>query len=173
MWRVFWVVAWYDVGMDVALVLGLVERGWSVMPIGRRKVPLVPWRALQSRRAGVRRVREWWRRFDCPNAGVVTGRVSGLVVVDCDDADALRRVQQLGMPDTFTVRTARGWHFYLQHPEGVVVRNSAGGVAPGVDVRGEGGFVVAPGSRHASGAVYEVVRDVQLAACPAWVFGGV
>ena len=158
--------------MDVLCVLQLQGRGWSVMPISRRKIPLVPWRALQSRRAGVRRVREWWRRFDAPNAGIVTGRVSGLVVVDCDDEDALRVVRELGVGETFTVRTARGWHLYFQHPGGVV-RNSCGRIAPGVDVRGDGGFVVAPGSRHASGAVYEVVRDVPLAACPAWIGGGV
>lgn len=156
--------------MDVCQVLQLQARGWSVMPIGRRKIPLVPWRALQSRPAGARRVRDWWRRFDAPNAGIVTGSVSGLVVVDCDDDAARAACIARGLPDTFTVRTARGWHYYFAAPDAVVVRNSSGRVARGVDVRGEGGYVVAPGSRHASGALYVVANDAPLAQCPAWVY---
>lgn len=152
------------------MAVELVGRGWSVMPISRKKVPLVPWRRLQSRRAGARRVREWWARFDQPNAGIVTGRVSGLVVIDCDDDAALQVVRELGVADTFTVRTARGWHLYFQHP-GELVRNSCGSIARGVDVRGDGGYVVAPGSRHASGALYTVVNDVPLASCPDWLIG--
>jgi hypothetical protein len=155
--------------MDVRQVLELSSRGWSIMPIGRKKIPLVPWRRLQSRRAGDRRLREWWRRFDSPNAGIVTGSVSGLVVVDCDDDAARARCVELGLPATFTVRTARGWHFYYALPDDEIVRNSSGRFGDGVDVRGEGGYVVAPGSRHASGAVYTVENDAQLAAAPQWL----
>lgn len=157
-------------GMDIGSVIQFQARGWSVMPIGRSKVPLVPWRALQSRPAGVRRLRDWWRRFDAPNAGIVTGRVSGIVVVDCDDAAACELVEQLGVPETYTVRTSRGRHYYFQLPDGVMVRNSSGRIGMGVDVRGEGGYVVAAGSRHRSGAVYVVERDAPLAECPRWVY---
>lgn len=155
--------------MDSRQVLELVDRGWSVMPISRKKIPLVPWRRLQSHRAGRRRVREWWSRFGNPDAGVITGLVSGIVVVDCDTPTALEYCRELGYGETFAVRTGRGFHLYFEAPD-ELVRNSVGRIAPGVDVRGEGGYVVAPGSRHASGAVYEVVSDTPLAACPAWVY---
>ena len=59
------------------------------------------------------------------------------------------------LPDTVSLRTGgRGQHFYFQHP-GVPIPNYAGKLGPGLDVRGEGGYVVAPPSIHLSGKPYE------------------
>ena len=131
-------------------------RGWSVIPIEPRgKRPrLASWKPYQERRATAAEIREWWR--ECPNAnvGIVTGAVSGLVVVDSDGPagiDSLSRLPGLGKK-TPTAITGKGMHVYLRHP-GVKILNSVRRF-PGIDLRGDGGYVVAPPSTHESGTVY-------------------
>ena len=101
----------------------------------------------------------WWTRWPDANVGVATG--GGLVVIDVDprhggddSLDDLRA--RLGAyPDTVEAITgSRGRHIYLRAPEGAEIRNSAGQLAPGVDVRAENGYVVAAPSNHASGGSY-------------------
>lgn len=104
-------------------------------------------------------IRAWWRQWPNANIGIATG--AGLVVVDIDphhggseSLDALR--EELGAwPDTVECLTGgSGRHIYFYDPSGAKVRNSVGTLAAGVDVRGEGGYVVAPPSIHASGRCY-------------------
>lgn len=104
-----------------------------------------------------RQIEEWWRKWPGANIGIATGVVSGLVVPDIDGEEGLALLKSLvarhgPLPRTPTVKTARGWHFYFALPaSGVSIPCSAGG---GLDVRGDGGYVVAPPSVHASGHVY-------------------
>ena len=72
-----------------------------------------------------------------------------------------------GAPRTLTVRTSRGFHVFFACD--VEIPNSAGRLAPGVDVRGEGGYVVAPPSIHPSGAVYRIARNLPVADAPRWL----
>jgi len=104
-------------------------------------------------------VRIWWSQWPDAHIGVATG--AGLVVIDIDPRhggddgfDDLRG--RLGaLPDTVEAITGSGGrHIYLALPEGVTVRNSASTLAPGVDVRGDGGYVVAPPSGHVCGKAY-------------------
>lgn len=104
-------------------------------------------------------IRAWWTEWPDANVGIATGR--GLIVVDIDpkhggDAGMEDLLARLGkLPDTVECLTGGGGrHIYLSVPEGTVVRNSASKLAPGVDVRGENGYVVAPPSGHASGRAY-------------------
>lgn len=87
---------------------------------------------------------------DRANLGIATGE-SGLVVVDLDGesgVDSWRRLQhEHGRIETLTSRTPRGWHLWFRAPANVEVRNSASRVGPNIDVRAEGGYVVAPPSR--------------------------
>jgi len=108
-------------------------------------------------------VADWWRRWPDANVGVRTGAVSGLVVVDIDPAhgglNSIRRLHaEHRLPDGLRVRTGSGgWHLYFAHP-GFDVHNSAGTVlGDGVDVRGDGGYVIAPPSRHITGGTYSWV----------------
>lgn len=103
-----------------------------------------------------------------PGWGIVTG--GRLAVLDLDGPDATRWMDELCArhPDvarwcdaTVRVRTARGIHYYGAVPEGVTVGNSIGMLAPHVDVRGAGGYVVAPGTRHPSGSWYGLDTDAE------------
>ncbi len=74
------------------------------------------------------------------------------------------------LPDSFSVTTGRGRHIYLQYPAGLDVRNSAGKLGLGLDIRGADGYVVAPPSRHISGTSYECAApDKPLAPVPEWL----
>lgn len=111
-------------------------------------------------------------------AGIKTGAApkgSGIFVVDLDNEEAIERWKKLHPLDErntilapFTVRTPRGLHLYFEHP-GFPVRNSAGELAPGIDIRGDGGFVVAPGSPHRSGGSYAVEVDQAPTPAPPWL----
>lgn len=109
-------------------------------------------------------------------AGIKTGAApagSGIFVVDLDGQAAVdwwlaQCAEKGGHGATYTVLTPRGAHLYFAHP-GFPVPNSVGHLAPGVDVRGEGGFVVAAGSPHKSGGTYALAVDEEPAPAPAWL----
>jgi hypothetical protein len=130
------------------------------------KHPTMTWSQFQKRRPPREEVADWWSgdraRY---GVGILTGSASGnIFVLDVDvgpgkDGDDSLRALQLAhddLPETAEVRTGGGGlHLYFRAPPGVaVVRNSASKLGPGLDIRGEGGFVVAPPSVHASGQPY-------------------
>lgn len=129
--------------------LSYLERGWSVIPISPySKKALVKWRDFARRLPTEDEVRAWWSEFPNASVGIVTGKVSNLVVVDVDpdrggDVDDYYGQQ----PTEVSVRTPKGGrHLYFTYPAGGQVRNSVDRVDRGVDVRAEGGYVVAPPS---------------------------
>ncbi|MBI4499331.1 MAG: bifunctional DNA primase/polymerase [Chloroflexi bacterium] len=105
----------------------------------------------------------WWTACPQANVAVATGAVSGLVVLDIDPAhggmDSLMAwIDRYGpLRETLSVATGGGgWHLYFEHPgPGVVIPSTAGRLGPGLDVRADGGYVVAPPSLHKSGRIYE------------------
>ena len=147
-----------------------VELGFSVFPVTYRdKRPAVPsWKAYQSDRPPLAKVAEWARADS--NIGIATGAVSGLLVLDLDNADAIADAEARGLPETLTVRTGKGRHVYFAHPGGKV--GNRAGVFAGADIRGDGGYVVGPGSIHPNGSAYawENPPDLfKLAAAPTWL----
>jgi hypothetical protein len=105
--------------------------------------------------------------------GIKTGarpRGSDVVVVDLDGEAAIEEWGKLDTDSdlTYTVQTPRGWHLYFEHP-GFPVRNSASELAPGIDIRGDGGFVVGAGSPHRSGGAYEEPADLDVIPLPSWL----
>ena len=127
-------------------------------------------------------IRHWWRCWPSANVAVATGAISGLVVIDVDPAPggevSLAHLQDLmgSLPATLTAQTGGGGlHLYYRHPGGLL-RNTAGRLPgideplPGVDLRGDGGYVVAPPSRHAGGATYSWVDNTTpMAPAPGWL----
>ncbi len=104
----------------------------------------------------------WFADGQVVNVGIATGPRSKLVVLDVDTRhNGMDSMAALGaMPRTATVETGGGgWHLYFQWPDGLDIRNSAGKLGPGLDIRGAGGYVVAPPSVHVSGGVYKWSRD--------------
>ena len=150
--------------------VALLRHGWSVVPVhvplesgdcscGQDscswpgKHPRVPWRPYTENLPTEAQVIEWFDdEFFGANLGVVTGQVSDLVVVDVDGT--IEDFQSLGLPRTRGVLTGGGgYHFYYR--TGREPTPSGISVASGIDIKADGGFVVAPPSLHLSGYNYE------------------
>jgi putative DNA primase/helicase len=98
------------------------------------------------------------------NIGIRTGTESRLVVLDVDpDHGGNESLKKLGvLPNTPRVQTGSGGqHYFFKHPGGNI-RNSAGTLGPGLDIRADGGYVVAPPSLHTSGNEYKWLVDARV-----------
>lgn len=122
-------------------------------------------------------IRQWWGKWPEANIGIDTGK-SGLLVLDADAyKDAYAGASLLSETDeqTPTVLTGGGGqHLYYRLPPGKAWGNATGTLPAGIDIRGAGGFVVAPGSLHASGRLYAweldySIDDLPLADAPTWL----
>ncbi|WP_455208876.1 bifunctional DNA primase/polymerase [Kaarinaea lacus] len=153
---------------------------WSVIPIrAYEKRPLIKWQEYQQRRASEDEINEWYQQWTNANVGIVTGKVSGIVVLDIDpqhggDKSLADWEKQHGpLPRTVEVKTGGGGrHLYFQHPGGTV--HNKIGIAPGVDLRGDGGCIVAPPSTHPSGNAYLWLKghepgEIPVAELPTWL----
>lgn len=142
---------------------------WGLSPIPLRahdKRPLRAWEEFQKRVVTEAEIAAWqW-----PNIGIVTGAISGVIVLDADSAEGENIIVLRGVPQTPTVKTAKGKHRYFKHPGGRV--SNFARKLPGLDLRGDGGYVVAPPSVHPSGAVYTWLvspEECEFAPVPDWL----
>jgi Bifunctional DNA primase/polymerase, N-terminal len=104
--------------------------------------------------------------------GIRTGEASGgLVVVDVDGPEARQEAINRGLASGHVVKTGRpdgdGYHVYLQLPEGVTLKSRD--LAPGLELKAEGTYVVGPGSWHPDGGCYRLVKDGEPPPTPEWV----
>jgi hypothetical protein len=160
--------------LDLAAVLALAARGWRVFPCRQReKTPLLhDWPHLATTDPAV--IRAWHAEHPACNWGLASGAGSGFWALDVDGPKGEVSLKALiknygNLPARLTVRTGNGFHLYFSWPGDTELRNSAGKVGEGLDVRGEGGYVLAPGSVHPSGAIYVVVKEGPLPAAPDWL----
>lgn len=105
------------------------------------------------------RIRELWQPWPDANVGIATGGAMLVLDVDVDHggrASLTTLVAEHGsLPKTvLAVTGSGGWHGYFAVPGGLAIRNSAGQIGAGLDIRGEGGYVVAPPSSHWTGGTY-------------------
>jgi len=152
--------------------LEYAARGWPVFPCKPGgKEPLTS-RGHIDASTDPRRITAWWNRWPHANIGVPTGERSGLLVLDVDHPaglDALE-AEHGGLTATRTHATGNGgMHHLYRYPGGGEreIRNSAGKLAPGLDVRGEGGYVIAPPS--ATRRPYELLDDLPPVDLPEWL----
>lgn len=153
--------------------LRLAERGRPVFPCSPRgKTPLTP-NGLYDATAAPGVVKARWARWPEANVAMPTGAASGFVAldVDPDGHESLRSLEaEHGrLPVTWSSKTPRGGaHYLFRHP-GQPVRNSAGRLGPGLDFRGDGGYIVVPPSIGANGRRYEVDEETSAAHLPGWL----
>jgi putative DNA primase/helicase len=103
-------------------------------------------------------IRRWWQTWPDANIGLPTGHKSGVVVVDADGAEGTRIVQEKLKPNTATARTGKGYHYFFQAPA-VKLKNQTR-FWEKVDLRADGGYIVAPPSLHVSGKHYEWITNL-------------
>jgi Bifunctional DNA primase/polymerase, N-terminal/Primase C terminal 1 (PriCT-1) len=154
----------------------LAVEGCRLFPVAaREKTPLIPdWPNQASDRS--ENIDFWSKRWPGSNWGVATGAGSGTFVIDFDGDAGRRAIEYFtgayseDWLRTRTAKTPRGRHLWYVWPDGETrIRNSAGKIAYGVDVRGEGGYVVVPPSVHPSGAPYTWENFGAIASAPVWL----
>lgn len=171
-------------------------RGWRVIPLhsvadGRCTCRSTKCKAGKHPRVGLGgvhlattdtdQIRDWWARWPDANVGIATGGASGIIALDVDPYhegdESLRALEaeHVAVPETPRALTGGGGtHYLLAHPGRPVPNkvNLAG--RRGVDLKGDGGYIVAPPSIHQSGRVYAWdafahPADLLPAACPEWL----
>jgi len=181
----------------VSAALDYARRGWPVLPLwwpqnagcacgagdcaspGKHPLGTLARHGVLDATTDPTRIARWWARQPLANVGVATGRASGIVVVDVDPRhDGPRHLAQLerqylDLPRTVEVVSGGGGrHLYFEHRDGPIP--SGANLVPGVDLRGDGGYVIAPPSLHASGRRYrwrttQSPHELALASLPAWL----
>lgn len=177
-----------DEPATVEIALRYAGHGWPVLPLhtptasgcscttvdcgspGKHPRTL---RGLHDATTDPDQVRAWWTRWSDANVGVTTGATSKLLVVDIDLPDGPASLARLEadhgrLPATCQQRTGSGGRQLLFTHPGRTVANRTG-LEPGIDIRGDGGYIVVPPSRHTSGERYRWVGHTPPAAAPAWL----
>jgi Bifunctional DNA primase/polymerase, N-terminal len=146
--------------------IAYARRDWYVFPVAPGGKTPITKRGMLDASTDEGLVAAWWENGNRskigsraaqrarPNIGISCGP-SGLLVVDLDSEDAVHRWTDLaalhdGHPKTLVARTGKGYHVYFTGKG----RSTASRIAPGIDTRSGGGYVIAPPSLHGSGAVY-------------------
>lgn len=179
---------------NLAYALAYAKRGWPVFPLhevfdggvcscgnecnNAGKHPRTK-HGFKNATTDPEQIRAYWSTWPNAPIGLVTGRASGLVIVDIDPRNGGAAtwnalVAEHGAPITMRVRTGgAGEHLYFKSPA-FPVGSKGNGLGPGVDIKADGGYVVAPPSKHLSGNRYEFAEfagpgDIELAECPDWI----
>jgi len=150
--------------------LACVEEGWPVFPVASNaKTPLTK-NGFKDASKSPDEVRKTFAKYKDPNIGLRTGEASKLGVIDVDTKNGARGPESLAselkdLPPTLTVKTpSGGWHLYFLYPEGGL--RSKNGIFPGIDLKADGGYVLAAGS-SIDGKFYEYVDpEAPIAALP-------
>ncbi|PYU19276.1 MAG: hypothetical protein DMG32_24795, partial [Acidobacteria bacterium] len=149
--------------LDAALAYA--ARGWAVLPVrASSKVPLTA-HGVYDATIYETTIREWWAKCPSANVGIACGSKSaGLVVLDVDEAEMLWQLEKTcgPLPVTRRVRTGRGTHHYFLSRDPIRTQN----LAPGIELRGKGSYVLAPPSLHPNGTRYQLIDDLELAPLP-------
>jgi len=135
------------------------DLGFNCFPLkNRSKEPAINWGDYQDKKYD-------GKFLEGQNIGIITGKISNLVVIDMDDKSLFQIVfkqwKEL-LHHTLVIETARGYHIYTRPKNGDFIntklKDSQG---RGIDIKGEGGYVVAPPSIHPEGDMYKVISFVR------------
>jgi hypothetical protein len=171
-------------------VLSYVRRGWRVLPCHsaiegkcscgggpKCKPGKHPWTVHGWKEATVNeeQIRAWSEKYPGCNWAVATGQQSGVIVLDVDgekgwESLAALEAQHGPLPITLASTTGRGGHRWFRYPAKSEIRNSAGKLGDGIDVRSSGGYVIVPPSVHQSGRAYQWANPQHpIADAPNWL----
>jgi len=141
----------------------LTQMGFSVIPVlPRSKKPAVGWKEFQTRLPDSDELKRWFEGKASMNVGVVTGAISGIVVVDFDSAEAVEWGLVFLPPTPLRSMTPRGQHWFYAHSGSPTPNTSSRTLQ--IDVRGDGGYVLVPPSFGENGTQYRWMTSD--GACP-------
>jgi hypothetical protein len=163
----------------------LLSQGISVIPIKGRtgntedeyKKPVISWKLFQQRLPSMKEIVEWFQ-FSRYNLAIVTGQISRLLVLDIDDRhNGMQSIANKVIPNTWQDKTPGGNHYYFRwHPTLNDKTTSVSNLLPGVDIRGNGGYVIVPPSVGYNGLTYSWIKspkNTPLAYPPPWLLDAI
>jgi putative DNA primase/helicase len=144
--------------------LNCARRGIPVFPVDREtKKPLGTEHGYLDATTDIKKIENWWKKSPHANLGMPTGNKTGVVVIDID-VDAKKNgefawksllEENGGVPGTVEIQSGGGGrHLYFKYPANGHIHCSAGKLGEGIDVKGDGGSIILPPSKHASGRLY-------------------
>ncbi|CAN5695452.1 hypothetical protein BH11PAT2_BH11PAT2_04930 [soil metagenome] len=146
------------------------DQGLSIIPIGKDKKPLIAWKKYQTELATRQQILAWFAQKNV-NIGLVTGTISGVVVMDFDIKHG-RKSSEFQIEPTVCSKTGGGGeHMFFKHPRYEVPSTNGVLFGVGIDIKADGGYVVLPPSLHLSGNEYEWLipfNKLDLAEMPDW-----
>ena len=161
----------------IRTALALAKKGLAVFPCRARDKRPATERGLLDASKDAEIIEQWWQQNPHYNIAVATGAPSNIFAIDIDGFDGEASLRALEakhgeLPATVeSITGGGGRHILFQMPDGVSIRNSAGKLAPNVDVRASGGYIVMPPSIHPDGGVYcwSVDSASAFAQAPDWL----
>lgn len=155
-----------------------LSQGLPVFPV-QGKTPLIKWGIYQERLPSEEEIKEWWTKWPNADIGMVTGPISGRLVLDIDGAEGVQSVSRYSFPVTTKVGTKRGYQNHYIWPVGSEFKTTLANIIPnkedpkksgGVDVRGEGGYVKLPPSSFSDNSGrYTWECEEPLVSAPQWL----
>lgn len=156
--------------------LKYASMGFSVIPVqppkkgadgkDENKKAIIKWEPFQKKAAEPELIKQWWLKWPDARIGIVCGKVSDLAVVDCDSEEAKKAVDEL-IPDSLTVPIAKtprgGYHYWFKNDSKLATGT---GAMPNVDIRAEGGMIIASPSAGLNGNGYRWLISPLKAAIP-------
>ena len=158
---------------NLETALRLARSGFAVFPCesggdkAKQPKPFIKWRDVST--TDETAIIKWWQKWPDAAIGLDLAK-SGLVVIDCDRHGEADGVEAYGAliaknnydhsRDRIVATPNKGTHFFYRQPSGQQLGNGRGALPPGIDVRGAGGYVIAPGTVMQDGRLYEVLGDI-------------
>ena len=130
------------------------KKGMSVIPAKPDKKPFIKWEPYQKKRAEENQIRQWWQKWPKANPAIVTGAISGVMVVDADSNAGIEAVNEF-IPDNLSLPVCEtpngGQHFYFKYIPGL---SNGVRVLTDTDFRTDGGYAIAPPGHNGNGKGY-------------------
>jgi len=143
--------------------LEYLNKDISIIPVGKDKKPLIKWQEFQERRATKEEVEQWFKDYPETQIGIVCGKISDLIVVDIDEPN----MNLNWLPETAIVKTGSGgFHYYYKYTGAFKNKTR---IRENIDIRADGGYVVAPPSWNEKGQ-YQLIKRMNLTPFPLHLF---
>lgn len=144
------------------LINDYVSSGWSILPVKpeEKRPYMTNWLQYTRTRAKEETVNNWFRSLSGAGVGVITGKISNIIVLDIENYCKISIEELLKKYPTqmYSKTGSGGYHLFYQYPQGVTKVSNRVGLFDGADLRADGGFIVLPPTRHPNGNQYEWIK---------------
>ena len=150
----------------ISAALSYIDLGYSIIPVQANKKPYVKWTEFQKNPPNREQVTEWWEKWPDAMIGMVSGKVSGIYLVDADSSAAGKHIRET-CPDIINpqVKTPNGWHWWFKSDTEIQCHNFRNSAGVDIDVKGDGGYGIVPPSK-ANGKAYRFLGNADLIDVP-------